>query len=257
VRHQAIVVAGLVLLLLLAVPCFAQRGGAAAQPEPGPPAPRGADGKPTFGPPEGEKGFWLVRPGGGGQNFTPNGPIPYQPWAKTEADRRASKPLEDPYVNCIPSGGPRLYRTPPGFDIVEAPDLQRIYMVNIAGASSWRVIYMDGRQHPTGAALVPSYMGHSIGHWEGDTLVVDTVGFNNKFWLDARMPHTTQLHIVERITRTDVNNLRAEVTIDDPGAYTAPFTGVLSVRFSQPGQEQEIFEYVCLDDPPEARAPQQ
>jgi hypothetical protein len=80
------------------------------------------------------------------------------------------------------------------------------------GLSPWR-----GRAHPE--HLEPSYYGHSIGHWEGDTIVVDTIGFNEKFWMDREgTPHTEELHLIERFTRTDFNTLKCEVTIDDPGA---------------------------------------
>jgi hypothetical protein len=76
---------------------------------------------------------------------------------------------------------------------------------------------MDGRPHPK--ALEPTYAGHSIGHWEGDKLVVDTVGFNEGTWIEAEgFPHTEQLHLIERFTRTNFNTLKYEVTVDDPGA---------------------------------------
>ena len=100
---------------------------------------------------------------------------------------------------------------------------------------------MDGRAHP--AKLASSYYGHSIGRWEGDTLVVDTVGFNERFWFDrSGLPHTNQLHMQERFTRVDLDTLRYELTIDDPGAYTAPFTGGVNLIREQ---ETELFEYVC------------
>jgi hypothetical protein len=105
---------------------------------------------------------------------------------------------------------------------------------------------MDGRPHPTGADLVPSYYGHSIGHWEGDTLVVETVGFNEKFWIDREgSPHTEQLRLVERFSRPDFNTLKYEVTVHDPGAYTAPWTGGFFLRWSA---GTELFEYVCQDN---------
>ena len=82
---------------------------------------------------------------------------------------------------------------------------------------------MDGRPHPKD--LVPSYYGHSTGRWDGDTLVIDTVGFNEKFWIDRQgIPHTDKLHMTEKLTRTDYNTIKYEVTIDDPGAYTKPWT---------------------------------
>ena len=85
----------------------------------------------------------------------------------------------------------------------------------------WQVIFMDGRAHPKEAYDLPTWLGHSVGHWEGDTLVVDTVGFNEGHWLSVNgLPRTSELHLVERFTRPDYNTLRYEATIDDPGAYT-------------------------------------
>ena len=102
---------------------------------------------------------------------------------------------------------------------------------------------MDGRPHPKD--LEPSYYGHSVGRWEGDALVIDTVGFNERSWIDLRgMPTTEQLHLTERITRPDFNTLRYEITIDDPGAYTAPWSTGMFFRWAA-GAEQ--FEFVCQD----------
>ena len=102
---------------------------------------------------------------------------------------------------------------------------------------------MDGRPHPKD--MDPTYYGHSVGHWEGDTLVIDTVGFNERSWIDLRgMPTTESLHLTERITRPDFNTLRYEITIDDPEAYTAPWTTGMFFRWA-PGAEQ--FEFVCQD----------
>jgi hypothetical protein len=94
--------------------------------------------------------------------------------------------------------------------------------------------------------LVPSYYGDSRGRWEGDTLVVETIGFNENFWMDrAGSPHTEKLKFTERFTRTDYDTLRYEVTVDDPGAYTAPWSNSFQMRW-QSGPE--LFEYVCQDN---------
>ena len=86
----------------------------------------------------------------------------------------------------------------------------------------WREIYMDGRQHPDGDALNPTYLGHSVGRWEGDTLVVDVVGFNEETWLDYYgHPHTDKLHVVERFSRPNKNTLHYEALVDDPGRVHA------------------------------------
>ena len=122
-------------------------------------------------------------------------------------------------------------------------DLQRIYVFDIGGPHTWRTIYMDGRTHPDNIA--PSYYGHSIGWWEGDTLVVDTTGYNEDFWLDrGGTPHTRSLHTLERFTRTDAATIRYELTIDDPQTFTRPWGGGFNLRWEA---GTELFEYVCQE----------
>ena len=124
------------------------------------------------------------------------------------------------------------------------PETQTIYIFDENGPQTFRVIYMDGRPHPKD--LFPSYYGHSVGHWEGDTLVVDTVGFNERFWMERQgAPHTEKLHLIERFTRTDSNNMKIELTIDDPGAYTKPWTTGFFIRWSP---NVEAAEYICQDN---------
>ena len=93
----------------------------------------------------------------------------------------------------------------------------------------------------------PTWYGHSIGRWEGSTLVIDTVGLHDRFWLDsAGTPHTEKLHLVERWTRTDFTTLRRDVTIDDPGTFTKPFTVTYTAKLAEPGSE--ILEYICIEN---------
>ena len=156
--------------------------------------------------------------------------MPFQPWAKALFDDREKHELE-PHARCKASGMTRQFLTPYGTEFVEIAELKRIYIFDVGGPHTFRTIYMDGRSHPKN--LTPSYYGHSIGWWEGDTLVVDSVGFNESFWWDRRgLPHTEQLHFVERFTRTDSRNMRYEFTVDDPGAYTKPFSGTMNIRAS-------------------------
>jgi len=229
-----------------AVSGLAQSGGASATaPKPAAasePAPRWPDGHVNLGSTPDKKGYWEVRPGLGGMP-RPDG-IPFQPWAKALYEYRSSKKdLYPPLVGCKPAGGPSFFNAP-GFEIVDAPELKSIFILDIAGPHSWRVIYMDGRGHPQD--LDPSYFGHSVGHWEGDSLVVDSVGFNERFWLTREgIPHTSALHLVERFTRTDYDTLKYEATIDDPGAYTSSWTGGWNIRW-QAGEE--LYEYVCQDN---------
>jgi hypothetical protein len=156
------------------------------------------------------------------------------------SDDRRRNELE-PHTRCKPSGGPRQWLTPYGAEFVELPEQRVAYIFDIGGPHTYRTIYMDGRAHPENPT--PSFYGHSIGWWEGDTLVVDTVGFNEGFWLDrGQLPHTERLHLLERYTRTSLTTMRYELTIDDPGAYSAPFTGTSNLRWEA---GTELFEYVC------------
>jgi hypothetical protein len=104
---------------------------------------------------------------------------------------------------------------------------------------------MDGRKHTP--ELEGTWFGHSIGSWDGDTLVIDSVGFNGKVWMDRRgFPQTTQMHIVERFTRINLGNLTRDVLVDDPGAYSKPFTLKFAARLSNPGDE--LMEYICNEN---------
>jgi hypothetical protein len=222
-----------------------QRGqrGQGAPARPAPPAPRGPNGRVILSQPPGQPGLWI----GGITNLTnaDGSPIkvPYQPWAQGVAQDRRQNAFE-PHTRCKPSGGPRQFLTPYGVEFVEMPDLQRLYIFDIGGPHTFRIIYMDGRPHPKD--WTPDYYGHNVGHWEGDTLVIDSVGYNEKFWFDrGTHPHTEKLHMIERITRVDMNNIRYEVRVDDPGAYTEPWSGQFNLRYV-PGDE--LFEYVCQDN---------
>lgn len=169
--------------------------------------------------------------------------VPFQPWARALYDQHQVNQWE-PHTRCKPSGGPRALLTPYGVEFMQKPEEKKLYIIDIGGPHSMRVIYMDGRSHPKD--LSAGYMGHSSGHWEKDTLVVDTVGFNERFWFDRHgMPHTDRLHITERFSRPDFNTLVYELTIDDPGAYTAPWSTGLLLRWNS---SQELFEYVCQDN---------
>jgi hypothetical protein len=181
-------------------------------------------------------------PGGGrgGGAAAPCTPVPYMDWTLGVSDDRRRNELE-PHTRCKPSGGPRQWLTPYGAEFIELPEQKVAYIFDIGGPHTYRTIYMDGRTHPTN--LTPSFYGHSIGWWEGDTLVVDTIGFNEGFWIDrGQLPHTDKLHLLEKYTRTSVGSMRYEVTIDDPGAYTKPFTGTSNLRWED---GTELFEYMC------------
>ena len=199
------------------------------------PTPRTADGKPDL------SGVW-----GPEQKFLgdisnalkPGEKLPLQPWAVKVSRERQSK--DDPEANCLPTGIPR--QTPFPFKIIQTPKL--IVFLIEGNMHTYRQIFMDGSGHPKD--LDPTWFGDSRGTWQGDTLVVDTVGFNDKFWFDGiGHPHTEKLHVIERYTRPDAGHLNYEVTIDDPGAYTRPFT---LYGHSPLLQNAEIMEYFCNEN---------
>ena len=244
------------------------------------PVPRMPDGTVNLGPPPGELGVWAP-PNAGDERLVeldnPNIPdpfainsnplqrtprfesstsavtqfkgkitesqVPFQPWARALYDEHQVNQWE-PHTRCKPSGGPRALLTPYGFEVMDKPELGKIYIIDIGGPHSMRTIFMDGRSHPKD--LAPSYLGHSIGKWEKDTLIVDTVGLNERFWFDRHgMPHTERLHLIERFSRPDFNTLQYELTVEDSGAYTGPWTTGLLLRWNS---AQELFEYVCQDN---------
>jgi hypothetical protein len=155
---------------------------------------------------------------------------PMQDWALARYEDRQERHLQDDpmYLNCKPPGGPRQYQSDLGFQLIEDKKNERIFVLLGSGNRNYHIIYLDGRD-PKGQVGGdddnPLYYGRSVGHWEGDTLVVNTEGFNEDFWLtNGGLPHTNMLSMVEKFTRTDFDTLHYEVTIDDPGAYTRPWT---------------------------------
>ncbi|MBI4888285.1 MAG: hypothetical protein HY824_14420 [Acidobacteria bacterium] len=174
------------------------------------------------------------------------GGLPLLPWAKKLRDSRRAQ--DEPYTACLPMSVPRMNPYPWKFAMsYTAKGLSHIYVLHETGdAGAHRVIYMDGRGHP--AEPIPTWWGHSIGWWEGDTLVVDTVGYNDKFWFDSRgTPHTDQLHTIERWTRLNFGTMVDEFTLDDPGAFSRPvylnFTAT-HIRADIP----DLMEFICLED---------
>jgi hypothetical protein len=231
--------------------------------------PRLADGTPNLGRVPGEKGVWDVpyiqnvgmripgangktaaegaSPGAarGGAKAEPD--VPFLPWSRAIYDYNSRNDSKyDPEGYCLPPGGPRLMATPYPMEIIQQPDHRRIVMLFEGATHIWREIYMDGRPHPQGDELNPTYLGHSVGRWDGDTLVVDVVGFNENTWLDYYgHPHTDLLHVVERFTRPNKGTLHYEASIDDPGAYAKPWT----VAWNIPWRAQsELTEYICQEN---------
>jgi hypothetical protein len=226
---------------------------------PAKPTPRWPDGTARLGAAPGEFGLWLPFHGilerlanpdnidAATEKEYPNRPklseVPFQPWARALYGFRNGNQFE-PHTRCKPSGGPRQFLTPYGVEFVDLPELKRILIMDLGGPHTYRTISLDRRTHPENPA--PTYYGDSVGYWEGDTLVVDTVGFNEAFWIDRTgFPHTDRLHMVERFTRIDSKTMQYHVTIDDPGAYTEKWSTGFLLGWDS---EQELFEYVCQDN---------
>lgn len=228
------------------------------------PTPRWPDGHPRLGSPEGKKGYWgaasassLVENTAGKIPMNAEGLLlnladadkvaPFQPWAKVVYEYRQRTLLkDDPLSRCLPPGGPRQFQAPHGFQFIEQKDLGRILVLLGGGDRNWRVIYTDGRAQGQADEAVRGYYGTSVGHWEKDTLVVDSIGFNERFWMaNGGLPHTEALHLTERFSRPDFNTLKYEVTVDDPRTYTRPWTGGWTVQWVP---NEEIQEYFCEDN---------
>jgi Family of unknown function (DUF6152) len=206
------------------------------------PAPRWPDGKPRLGAAPGETGYW-GRPGSTSLMETgvtvetdANGLLknikdvdkvaPFQKWARDLYEYRQRNFLKDDpmFLTCKPAGALRQFQMPYGNQFLEEKEFGRVFVMAGGSNHEWHFIYTDGRPQSgelRGNDTNPLYYGNARGNWEGDTFVVDTKGLNEKFWMsNGGLPHTEQLHLIERFTRTDMNTLKYEVTIDDPGAYT-------------------------------------
>ncbi len=235
-----IVAATVVAVWFLAVQLIAAQGEArqAAQRAPAAkaePTPRTPNGKVDF------SGIWEPD-----RNFIydindalkPGETLPIQPWALKVTIERLSK--DDPEANCLPTGVPR--QAPYPWRILQTAT--HMFFLFEGNIHSYRQIFLDGRKAPVDPD--PTWYGHSFGRWEGDTMVIETVGFNDRFWFDfAGHPHTEKLRTTERFRRPNFNTLEYEVTIDDPGAYTKPFTLYGRHDYSA---NTELMEYICNEN---------
>jgi hypothetical protein len=200
------------------------------------PAPRTADGKPDLTglwewlSPDTASGNVLLRKPGDLQ------PADIQPWVQALLQQRAENfGIDNPRYQCLPDGP--NYSTEQGFKrILQTPAMIAILQEDL----THRQIHMDGRALETDPN--PSWMGYSVGRWEGDTLVVETNGFNDRTWLIQGYPHTEALRMTERFRRTDFGHLEIAVTFDDPKAYNKPWTLPVSARLAA---DTEILEAVC------------
>jgi hypothetical protein len=216
------------------------------------PAPRSPDGRPDFSgtwgwednrpcPPEGcadqKIGQEFINIGWGLKDG-----LPYQPWAaELVKTRRANNSKDDPQTRCLPRGALRMHTDGLFKKIVQVPGLMVIMSERNA---MYRQIFTDGRPLP--ADPNPSWNGYSSGKWDGDTLVVQTVGFRDDTWLDAGgSPLTGGGKMTERFRRPSFGKLEIEITVDDPKAYTKPW----SVKLNQPiVADTELLDYICLEN---------
>ena len=184
-------------------------------------------------------GVWFQREGSGVGSYGKD-PVPMQPWV-AEKSKTLRHDVDDPDLRCLPPGVPRVLLSPTPMEIITTP--RRILILH-ENDHLFRQIWMDGRKHPDD--LEPTWMGHSVGHWDKDTLVIDTVGLTDKSWLDNEAHlHTDALHVVERYRRLDHDTLQVSITIEDPKAYTKPWGGQ---RVFKLHPDWQITEQICEDN---------
>jgi hypothetical protein len=210
------------------------------------PAPRLPDGKPDL------SGIWSP-PAGFIRDLARNlkpGDVPFQPWAKAVYDERAAGLhwKEEPDANCLPQGLPKILVAPAPWRIVQTPG----YLVFVHEAFSlWWQVFMDGREFVASDDVTPTWLGYSTGKWDGDTLVVDSRGFNGKVWLDQLgKPSTEALHVTMTFRRRDFGHMAMQFTIDDPKAYTKPWTVAMEATLLT---NSELMEFICLENEKDVR----
>jgi len=165
-----------------------------------------------------------------------------QPWAEELVNQRLSNHGRDiPTSRCLPPGVPLLQAVPTPFKIVQT---QGLVVILYEGWTLYRQVFTDGRELPKDPN--PSWLGYSVATWNADTLVVDTVGLNDRSWLDLTgHPHTEALHLVERFQRRDLGRMEIQITIDDPKAYRKPWTIIESTHLLP---DTELLEFICNEN---------
>ena len=164
-----------------------------------------------------------------------------QPWAATLLKERTDNNLKDwPPSYCQPAAAVPFF-TGGFFKLVHHPSTL-VFMVE--NATGYTQMLLDGRPHPSGVG--PNWLGHSVGAWDGDTLVVDAIGFRDRGWLNfAGQPHSDQLHVTERMRRPDLGHLEIEITLDDPRAFLKKWTGTIYATLAP---DIELQEFVCNEN---------
>ena len=231
------------------------------QPDLTAPTPRTADGKPDL------SGIWDNGRNTGGARGGPAGPrgaasanagppnatffnvgagfsegLPFQPWAAELVSKRmADNSKDNPDAHCLPMGFMQFHTHSQPRKIVQTPN---VILIVYEANSGLRQVFTDGRTLP-GKDAEPWWYGYSVGKWEGDTLVVETTGFIDNIWLDVRgSPLTSAGKVIERFRRVNYGNLEIEITVDDPKAYTKPWTVKVNQRIFV---DAELIEFICED----------
>lgn len=235
---------------LATITAIAWTGALMAAPERTPnqqPIPRTADGKPNL------DGIWQASSTAGadlqdhaarlnmlaGRSVVAGGSIPYQPWAAAKkAENFANRQKADPFNKCYMPGVPRIMYIDYPFQIFQTP---KAVAMTFEWYLVYRLVYTDGTPHNSD---IESWMGDSRGHWEGDTLVVDVINFNDKTWFDmAGDFHSDALHVVERYHMTGPDTIQYEATIEDSKVFTKPWT--ISLELHRRTDRDRLYEYVC------------
>jgi hypothetical protein len=203
-------------------------------------APRRADGKPDL------SGVWTPNANRFVRDIAVDlkpGAVPFQPWAEAVYKERltGAHSKEESDANCLPQGVPKIDGAPAPFKIFQVPG--EVVILHEA-FNLWRQIFLDGRTPMKEAN--PTWLGYSVGRWDGDTLVVDTTGFNGKTWLDqVGHPATEALHVTERFHRKDFGHMDLQITINDPKAYTKPWTVNEDLTLDP---VTELIEFICNEN---------
>ena len=198
--------------------------------------PRGAAPRTPLGKPD-LSGIWI-------NVYNPDTPPPpLKPWAAEILRQRTANNSKDyPGAYCMPANAAPITRAFP-HKFVQTPSL--IVVLHESDTPGVRQIFLDGRGHPED--MNPTWEGHSIGHWEGDTLVVDTAGYNDRSWLSlSGIPHTERLHTVERIRRPDYGHIEIEITMEDSESFTGAWRRAFTATLAPP--DEEIMEFVCSEN---------
>ena len=210
------------------------------------PTPRTPDGKPDLsGTWESEYGYFTNL----AKDLMPDDVV-MQPSAKAlQAEREGSLHNSDLMVQCMPPGVPRINMSASAamvhpFKIVQTPSLV-VMLYETSANSTFRQVFLDGRPLPKDPQ--PSWLGYSIGRWDGDTLVVDTIGFNGLAWVDTAKghPQTDAAHVIERFTRRNFGRLEIDITIDDPKAYVKPWRTTVPVHLLP---DSDLIETYCENE---------